>query len=188
MPEGTKSITFRLDDFIVNSLQEEADRREVSLNVLTNQIFRRYVEWDKYETKIGMMPVPKVLLATLIEKAISIAKENGLRDIDPYRDAIVKEAARMAMNMMKDSVLLMKREYNIWTVLGVLQEYMKVSGINSDHRIEAGRKHVFVLQHDLGTNWSGFTMELIRMIFEELANVRAEVSATPNTVVAEVML
>jgi hypothetical protein len=34
---------------------------------------------------------------------------------------------------------------------------MKISGINSDHRIEGGRKHVFVIQHELGENWSLFT-------------------------------
>jgi hypothetical protein len=32
---------------------------------------------------------------------------------------------------MKDAVLFMRKDYNFWTVLSVLQEYMKVSGINS---------------------------------------------------------
>jgi hypothetical protein len=40
----------------------------------------------------------------------------------------------------------------------------------------------------LGDNWSAFTSELVKMIFEELANVRANVASTPNTVVAEVVL
>jgi len=43
---------------------------------------------------------------------------------------------------MKDAVLFMKKQYNLWVVLAVLQEYVKVSGINSDYRIEGGRKHV----------------------------------------------
>ena len=184
----SKSVTFRLDGSVVDELQNDADQREISLNVLVNQVLRRYSEWDRYEHKIGMMPVPKVMLSSLIDKAILVGKENGIKDVAPYREQIAKEAARVAMALMKDSVLLMKREYNIWTVLSVLQEYMKVCGINSDHKIEPGRKHVFLIQHDLGENWSEFTMQLIRMIFEELAQVRANVSATPNTVIAEVML
>ncbi|MEO9320609.1 MAG: hypothetical protein ABI361_08060 [Nitrososphaera sp.] len=186
----TKSLTFRLDDSVLGELQKEADQREISLNVLTNQILRRYSEWDRYENKIGMMPVPKVMLSTLIDRTISVAKENGLKDKDiaGYRELFTKEAAKAALDLMKDSVLLMKKSYNLWTVLAVLQEYMKVSGINSDHKIEAGGKHVFIIQHELGQNWSEFTAQLIKMIFEELANVRANVMSTPNTVVAEVVL
>ena len=37
---------------------------------------------------------------------------------------------------MKDSVLLMKKQYNLWVILSVLEEYMKVSGIKADHKIE----------------------------------------------------
>lgn len=130
------------------------------------------------------------MLSTLIDRTISVAKENGLKDKDiaGYRELFTKEAAKAALDLMKDSVLLMKKSYDLWTVLAVLQEYMKVSGINSDHKIEAGGKHVFIIQHELGQNWSEFTAQLIKMIFEELANVRAKVMSTPNTVVAEVVL
>ena len=89
---------------------------------------------------------------------------------------------------MKDVVLFMRKDYNLWTVLSVLQEYMKISGIDSDHRIESGRKHVFVIKHELGQNWSLFTKELLTQIFESLAQVRAEIRITPNTTTAEVIL
>jgi hypothetical protein len=89
---------------------------------------------------------------------------------------------------MKDAVLFMKKQYNLWTVLSVLQEYMKVAGINSDHRVEGGRKHIFVIQHELGENWSLFTKELLKLIFENLAKVKAEVNVTANMTMAEVIL
>lgn len=73
-------------------------------------------------------------------------------------------------------------------LLAVLEEYMKVSGIKADHKIEGSHKHVFVIQHKLEENWSLFTKELLALIFEKLANVRAEISVTPNTIVAEVVL
>jgi hypothetical protein len=184
----TRSITFRLDSYVIDELQREADQREVSLNVLVNQALKRYADWDRYESKIGIMPVPKVMLSSLIDKAITIAKNTGIKDIEPYRDEIVKSAAEIAFGIMKDSVLFMKKQYNLWVVLSVLEEYMKVSGINSDHRIEGGRKHVFIIQHEFGENWSLFTKELLELIFENLAKVKVEVSITPNTTVAEVIL
>lgn len=189
-PSKTKSMTFRLDQNVLDELQREANHNEISLNVLVNQILRRYKEWGRYEIKTGMMPVPKVMLSNLINNAIDHARKAGLKEdeITKYRDDMVKEAAKIAFNVMKDSVLLMKQSYNFWTVLNVLQEYMKVSGINSDHRIEAGGKHVFVIQHELGENWSLFTKELMSLIFENLAKVKSDITTTHNTTRAEVVL
>lgn len=184
----TRSVTFRIDSAVIDELQAESDNREVSLNVLVNQVLKRYAEWDRYENKIGMMPVPKVMLSTLIDRAIGVAKNSGIKDVDRYRDDIVREAAQIAFSLIKDSVLFMKKQYNLWVVLSVLEEYMKVSGINADHRIEGSRKHVFVIQHELGENWSLFTKDLLHLIFEKLANVKAEISTTPNTTIAEVVL
>jgi hypothetical protein len=184
----TRSVTFRLDSSILDELQHEADQKEISLNVLVNQTLKRYCRWDRYENSIGMMPVPKIMLSSLIDKATSIAKDNGIQNIEHYRDDIIKQAAGIAFMLMKDSVLLMKKQYNLWVVLSVLEDYMKVSGIKADHKIEAGRKHVFIIQHELGENWSLFTKQLLSLIFENLAKVKIECSVTSNTAIAEVVL
>lgn len=184
----TRSITFRIDAEVVDKLQTESDNHEITLNVLVNQALRRYTDWDTYETKIGMMPVPKLLLVSLIEMAISIAQREGLKDVERYRNEIIREAAKIAFKLMKESVLFMKNKYSLWVVLAVLEEYMKVSGVKSDHRVEAGSKHVFIIQHDLGENWSLFTKELLALIFENLANLRPEIQVTANTVIASIVL
>jgi hypothetical protein len=186
----TRSITFRLDPGVVDSLQREADNKEISLNVLVNQVLRRYVKWDTFEPKIGMMPVPKIILSTWFNKAILLANEVGMNqdDINSHRNDIIREAAEISFGLIKDSALLMKRTYNLWTVLEILQEYMKVSDMKSDHRIEAGNIHVFMIQHELGENWSLFTKVLLNLIFENLANTRPDISITSNTIVAKVTL
>src|SRR5688572_23204902 len=73
----TRSVTFRLDSSILNELQHEAAQKEISLNVLVNQTLKRYCLWDRYENRIGMMPVPKIMLSSLIDKATNMAKDNG---------------------------------------------------------------------------------------------------------------
>ncbi|NOJ27540.1 MAG: hypothetical protein DA330_05970 [Nitrososphaera sp.] len=187
-PKKTRSVTFRIDSSVIDELQAESDNREISLNVLVNQVLKRYSEWDRYENKIGMMPVPKQILTTLIDKSIEIARASGVKDVDKYRNEIIKQSAQIAFGLMKDSVLFMKKQYNLWVVLSVLEEYMKVSGIKSDHRIEGSSKHVFVIQHDLGENWSLFTKELLSLIFENLASIKADIGVTSNTTVAQVLL
>jgi hypothetical protein len=186
----TRSITFRLDPNTVDNLQREAGQKEISLNVLVNQVLRRYVKWDTFESKIGMMPVPKIILSTCFNKAILAANESGMNqdEIESHRDEMIKSAAEISFSLIKDSALLMKRTYNLWTVLEILQEYMKVSDMKSDHRIEAGNNHVFIIQHELGENWSLFTKVLLNLIFENLASVRPDVNTTPNTIIAKVTL
>jgi hypothetical protein len=187
-PRKTKSITFRVDTKVIEELQREADQGEISLNVLVNQVLRRFVEWDRYENKLGMIPIPKSMLSTLIDRTMQLATDAKIEDLESYRTKIVNNAAETALNVMKDSALFMRKDYSFWTVLDVLREYMKVAGIMSDHRIEAGRKHVFIIQHELGENWSLFAKELLSKIFVELAKVKADISTTPKTVKAEVNL
>ena len=187
-PRKSRSITFRLDSNVIEELQREADEGEFSLNILVNHVLRRYVEWDRYEKKLRIIPVPTTLLSKLIDEIINLAVDQGIPELNSHKDKIIKNVAETAFSVIKDSVLFMKKKYNLWTVLDVLQEYMKVSGIMSDHRIEPGRRHVFIIQHELGENWSQFAKELLYMIFADLAEVRAEINMTPKTVKAEVIM
>jgi hypothetical protein len=78
-PKKSQSVSFRLDSNTLNELQREADLNQISLNVLVNRVLKRYSDWGTYENRIGMMPVPKIML-TLIDKAVDMAKKNGIKD------------------------------------------------------------------------------------------------------------
>jgi hypothetical protein len=184
----TRSITFRLESTIIEELQAEADYRETSLNVLINQVLRRYSNWERYENKMGMLPIPKVILSSLMDEIMRIGKEKGIEDIIAFRTAIIKELSLTAFTFLKDSVLLIKKNYNLITVLEVLEQYMKVVGINSDHRIEDDGKHIYVIQHRLGENWSLFIKEFLILLFENLGKVKVDISSTQNTTVAKVFI
>ncbi len=184
----TRSITFRLESSIIEELQTEAEYRETSLNVLINQILRRYSNWERYENKIGMLPIPKIILSSIMDEIMKMGKENGIEDVIIFRNLLIKELSQIAFNFLKDSVLLIKKNYNLLTVLEVLEQYMKVVGINSDHRIEDDGKHIYVIQHKLGENWSLFIKEFLILVFENLGKVKADISITQNTTVAKVFI
>jgi hypothetical protein len=184
----TRSITFRLESSIIEELQTEAEYRETSLNVLINQILRRYSNWERYENKMGMLPVPKIMLSSMMDEVIKFGKENGIEDISTFRNLLMKELSQIAFIFLKDSVLLIKKNYNLLTVLEVLEQYMKVVGINSDHRIDEDGKHIYVIQHKLGENWSLFIKEFLILIFENLGKVKVDISSTQNTTVAKVFI
>ena len=169
----TQSISFRIDLDVVKDLQQQAHAREISLNVLVNQVLRRYSTWDRYENKMGIIPVPRNMLTCLMEKAVKIAKDNGITDIEPYKQELVKEAAETSSHILKDAALFIKKESQLCSALSLLKEYMQVSGIAADHKIEGG-KHKFARQHDTGENWPLFIKELLTLIFERIAKTRVE--------------
>lgn len=184
--EKTRSVTFRVPMSVVEELQAESDQKEVALNVLVNQILRRHVSWDRYMDKAGMLQIPKTMLTSCLERAIRMSQSR--MSAKAYRDEFVKYAAAMAFELMKESVLFMRGRYDIWAVLEVLEEYMKASGVASDHKKQGSGLHTFVVQHDMGENWSLFIKELLTLVFQNLAGARAEISATPHTTVATVTL
>jgi len=65
--ETTRSITFRFPTKLVEGLELESNQKNVSLNVLVRQILEKYMEWDRFGDKIGMIPVPKKILQSLGE-------------------------------------------------------------------------------------------------------------------------
>jgi hypothetical protein len=166
--DPTRSITYRLPEKLVNELETEASMKSISQNVLVKQILERYIQWDRFSDKIGMIPVPKKIL-------IALGDELDGRDID--------EIINLMFPMIKDTVMFIKGGYDIKRCIETLEDYMQASGMNSDHRIE-GDLHTFLIQHDLGMKWSVFTEQLLTQVFRNfMPDVDLKFQTTENTVI-----
>ena len=80
------------------------------------------------------------------------------------KEQLIKYSAEIAFYNIKESVILMKKKFIVGCSI-VLQEYMKVSGLTADHIIEARKKDIFVIQHELGKYRLLFSKELFHIIF-----------------------
>jgi len=171
--EKTRSITYRLPAKLVENLETEATQKEISQNVLVKQILEKYTQWDKFANIIGMIPVPKDVLKTLGE-------EMEGNEINKIIDAILP--------LIKDWVMFMKGNYDLKRAIESLEDYMRASGMTSDHRIE-GSIHHFIIQHNLGMRWSLFTEQLLKRIFHQfLPQATMNCRTTPNTTIASIAL
>jgi hypothetical protein len=169
----TRSITYRLPEKLINELETEASQKNTSQNVLVKQILERYVEWDRFASKIGMIPVPTSILK-------SLGNELDGQDID--------EIVNLIFPMIKDTVLFIKGGYDLKRCIETLEDYMKASGMNSDHRVE-GNVHSFIIQHDLGIKWSVFTEQLLSQVFRSFVpDKELKFQTTDSTVVLNIPL
>lgn len=171
--ETTRSITYRLPESLINALDGEAKQNKISQNVLVKQILERYIQWDRYSDKIGMVPVPKEILE-------SLGEDLDGKDID--------EIINVVFPMIKNNVMYIKGGYDLERCIETLEDYMRASGMNSDHRID-GELHTFIIQHDLGMKWSVFTEQLLTQIFRNFASDRdLKFQTTDSTVILKVTL
>jgi len=171
--ETTRSISYRLPVKVVEELETEALQKNISQNVLVKQILENYVTWGRFSDKIGMIPVPKKIIETL-------GKDMKGEQIDATIKAILP--------LIKDTVMFIKGSYDLKRCIETLEDYMRASGMKSDHRIE-GEVHHFIIQHELGLKWSFFTEQMLKEIFHQfLPNKNMKFQTTASTVIATIPL
>jgi len=171
--EKTRSVTYRLPVKLVEEIETEAMNKNISHNVMARQILEKYVQWDRFADKIGIIPVPKKILDTL-----------GIE----MTSAEINETINVIKPVIKDTVLFIKGKYDLKRCIETLEDYMRASGMKSDHRIE-GEVHHFIIQHELGSNWSIFTEQLLQEIFKEfMPNSKMKCQTTESTVIASIGL
>jgi predicted transcriptional regulator len=162
----SQSITFRLDSTILNKLHHEAKQKDISVNTLVSHIIRRHIDWHSNAAKAGFVTVRRGLLSNLINRL----PEKEISSIAEY----------IAKNETKDFVLLLRNEYNIESALDVIETWIKISGYAYRHEVNYTR-HSYVIQHDMGKNWSLYMAELYRFLFEEFGLKKVEFDLNHNS-------
>jgi len=162
----SESITFRLDSNILNKLHHEAEQKDISVNTLVSHIMRRHIDWHSNAAKAGFVTVRRGLLIDLIGRLPE-------KEISSIAEYITKHET-------KDFVLLLRNEYNIESALDVIETWIKISGHPYRHEAHYTR-HSYVIQHDMGRNWSLYMAEQYRFLFEEFGLKKVEFDINDNT-------
>ena len=162
----SESITLRLDSIILNKLHHEARQNDTSVNTLVSHIIRQHIDWHSNAAKAGFVTVRRGLLIDLI---------NRLSDKE-----ITLLAEYIAKKETKDFVLLLRNEYNIESALDVIETWIKISGHPYRHEVSYTR-HSYVIQHDMGMNWSLYMAQQYRFLFEEFELKKVDFDINDNT-------
>ncbi len=168
----TRTVSYRIDNEILEEIARESRLRETSANVLINQILRKFTDFDRYQHSIGTIPFPKEILTSILETA---------------DEKQIKIFAQQTFSFLIEAVILTQKQQDLTAILRLLKEYVKVSGIASDHIIKNG-KDVMVVQHDMGVRCSLFTKEILSLIFEKFVITRPEFEITDSSVIVTLEL
>jgi hypothetical protein len=157
----TTTMTFRLDENVITTLRAESERRHISLNTMINQILLKFVEWDIYEPKVGIISLFRPVAAELFKKMT--------------KQETIELATGIGRNATNDAALFMKSKMDLGSFLSWLDVRMRNSSVEISHTVE-GSTHTYILKHDLGENYSLFQKTLLELIFNDVLGKRIDCS------------
>ena len=166
--QATEGITFRIPSSSINQLREESKKKQVSLNTLVNQIIKDHLDWHTYAAQARMFHVPRSTFSRLVDNLTE--------------EELSKFAVTIAKKEFVDIGLLLRGEFTLPSFLNILENWSRMSSIPYKHETN-NDIHNFILQHDMGRNFSFLIKELYRYILEDMFGRKSDFTITDNTVI-----
>ena len=172
MPEKTVTRSFRINEDAFLALEEEARKRNISLNTLVNQLFLSFAHFDRYFQKFGMEKISKVAY----RKTLGAVSDEEVTEL----------GIEVAQNSGK--VVILAR-YGTLSLKGVLDwlkdlsDYANWFQYNEVHSPEG--KRVITLTHDLGQKFSTFMVAYAKELFGQIA-MAPKMSSTEDSITIDV--
>ena len=165
--KNTETASFRLDSDNLEKLKKEAEENDLSLNQLVNQLISNHVNFRSGAKPAGFMPMPKPVLIRMMEK---VSEEEA------------REIGREHAEKDSESILsVLRNDYNVDYFLETIEYWVKDSGFSLRHDVEKDI-HKYVIQHDIGKNWSLYMLEFITRVIEKTTERKVEAKITDKTV------
>jgi len=165
-------ITFRLPEELAGELREEAKNTQISLNTLASQILNRYVTWERYSDKLGLMPMPR-----------SVMKEMFC---DLSNEKIRNMASNSCSEALKELVLIKEGSLTLESFISVFNEWLKASGIVHRYKKNMNCYH-YVIHHSLNKTFSVYLAELLTSILDDLHNCNKEITVRQESLSITIM-
>lgn len=168
MRDKTVTRSFRISEGAFSALEEEARKRNISLNTMVNQLFLSFTNFDRYFEKFGMLKISKVSY----RKTLKAVPDQEL----------VELAKEIAQNSGKVVILARYGTMSLKGVLDWLQDLADQAHwfqYNEAHSPEG--KRVITLTHDLGAKYSTFMAAYTKELFGQIAMV-PRLSSTEDSI------
>jgi hypothetical protein len=163
----TETITFRLPSSLIEELRKDAELEEVSLNSLVTRIFSNHVQWERYERKVGLLPMTKPFLKEVLNQM-------GDEQIINLAYKIEKESFKSILRFMKENIELddFLRFLRTWLTASWMQHNIVIK--NDSYR--------FNIQHDLGIKWSLYVKTLVLELCQDILGITVDVKIDDNLI------
>lgn len=162
----TVSRNFRFDALSAQALEFESERRGISLNALVNNVFRKYVEFDRLAERTNMVTLNRPLFSLLL----SLAPNSALYDQ-------VYDYGKQSGN---DTLLFWKKEVSSIALKDYLTRVLCDFCNLGEYDLTLS-SDTFVVTHNLGPRGTIFLKAYISGIIEGCMGRTAPIDASGST-------
>jgi hypothetical protein len=163
----TETITFRLSNTLIDELRKEAELERMSLNAFVSKIFLNHVQWERYERKVGLLPMTKPFLKEVI---------NQLTD-----EKITNLAQKIERENFKNILILMRQRHNAQDFVEVLRTWLTVSWMQL-YLVDRNHSYLLNIQHDMGRKWSLYVKTLVAELAQDILGKQIEIKISDNII------
>jgi hypothetical protein len=162
----TETVTFRLPSSLIAELRMDAELERVSLNNYVAKIFSNHIQWERYERKVGLLPMTEAFLREVLSQ---------LTD-----EQIVNLAQRLEKQKFTNILAFMKNSHDVEDFVEVMRAWLTVSWMQQSIEVRDG-KYYFKIQHSLGTKWSLYVKTLISELSYDILGKKSDISILGDT-------
>jgi hypothetical protein len=168
--------TIRIDKELDDALYNDAQENGINENALISSILVKYIEWDRYAKKIGLVSLPKEGLKTILEST----------DINKLEAAIKENVATVP----KDIIMFSYKKFDIESILLHLSLLGKYSGIlEYELQTENERQYTITIHHDFGEKFSYWLEQSIVVgLFNKIPGIACKVSSSKSSLIFSLIL
>jgi hypothetical protein len=166
------TLSFRLNQDIIDKLRIESEQNNISLNNLTNQILQNYVDWDRLESKAGMIPVAKPVIS------------EAFKDLSD--DEVIKLATNVGRDTLNDIILFMRSNINLDSLLSWLELWLKKNSTAGFSHTMQNDIHTCIMKHDLGQKWSLYHKTVLELILDDMLHKHVDIIISNTTLLFQV--
>lgn len=164
----TETITFRLPSALIDELRHDAKLEGVSLNSYASKIFSNHILWERYERKVGLLPMTEAFLKETLDQ---------LSD-----EKVVNLAQRLEKQKFRNIVAFMKdNNPSIADFVELIRTWLNVSWMQQNIEVHNG-SYQLKIQHSLGAKWSLYVKTLIAELAQDVLGKKANIRTVGETI------
>jgi len=169
--EKTVTRSFRISQSAFKALEEDAARRNITLNTLVNQLFLAHTNLGRFLDKLGSLRIARPSFTQLL---------NACSD-----EAIIEVARSVALDSPRAMILAKHGVLSLSTVLDYVRTMVTYGGFGEYSEVENQGRFVITLTHDLTRKGSVFISNVLDSIFG-MVNVHPKMSLSEHSVILEI--
>lgn len=174
MPSIDETVTrsFRISEQAFRILQEDADKRNISVNTLVNHILDSYVNFERYSKTMQIVKMPGQMLSYLL---------------DIIHESMIIKVGQISGDNVAESMILVK--YGALTldnIINHLRDMSKYGYLFEYSEVDTPEKLVISLVHQFGHKGSLLIAHYVQAIFNRI-NIHPFFNITGNSVIIEII-